>query len=182
MQIDFREIYRLLDTVNPIDGDCGALCGAACCKLDPDGELGMYLLPGEETAHDRSDPWLDWSEEPAGDYELPASWTGSVYFVCCHGPAQCRREIRPIQCRTFPLAPHLTEDGRFCVIIDNAELPYACPLTEHYERLNEEFILTTWRAWKLLLQDERIYDMVYADSRFREECDPEYIIAYTETP
>ena len=40
----------MLDSVCPIDGDCGRLCGAACCTAgDTDGEeLGIYLYPGEE--------------------------------------------------------------------------------------------------------------------------------------
>ena len=179
-RIDFLKIYALLDTFSPLDTDCGTLCGAACCKLDPDGELGMYLLPGEEMAHDRSDPWLSWSEDDPADYELPASWTGKLYFVCCQGPQSCKRALRPIQCRTFPLAPHLTEDGRLCVIVDNTELPYTCPLTEDYRALNADFITTTYRAWKELIEDGRIYDMVYEDSRFRDSCDVEYIIAYME--
>ena len=56
-------MYRFLDKFNPIEGDCGALCGAACClcSTDPgdntprsetdenaDYSMGLYLLPGEE--------------------------------------------------------------------------------------------------------------------------------------
>ena len=50
----------MLDSVCPIDGDCGRLCGAACCTAgDTDGEeLGIYLYPGEEKLHSRKDDWL----------------------------------------------------------------------------------------------------------------------------
>ena len=35
----YRAIYRLLDRVSPLDTDCGALCGAACCtSAYEDGE------------------------------------------------------------------------------------------------------------------------------------------------
>ena len=27
----WKSIYRLLDRVSPIDGDCGRLCGSVCC-------------------------------------------------------------------------------------------------------------------------------------------------------
>ena len=49
----WKAIYRLLDRVSPIDGDCGRLCGAACCTCgdaEKDGteeDLGIYLYPGE---------------------------------------------------------------------------------------------------------------------------------------
>ena len=38
--------------------------------------------------------------------------------------------MRPLQCRTFPLTPHLTEDGILLLIYNDEELPYICPLIE----------------------------------------------------
>ena len=178
---DYKKIYALLDEASPLDTDCGLLCGAACCQQDAsEEEMGMYLLPGEASVHDRNDPWLDWSEDDAEDYDFPESWTGKVDFVCCHGPGSCRRELRPVQCRTFPLAPHLTEDGRLCMIINDMELPYACPLITNYEKLNPQFIINAHKAWKLLIKEQRIRDLVEEDSRYRDSYEHEYVIAYIE--
>ena len=107
----WQAIYRLLDSVCPIDGDCGRLCGAACCTAgDTDGEeLGIYLYPGEEKLHSRKDDWLTWTVENAEDYEFPDSWRGNVYFVKCKTPPHCPRKERPLQCRTYPLSPYLDE-------------------------------------------------------------------------
>ena len=38
----------LVGGLTPLKSDCGALCGAACCQADEDGQGGMYLFPGEE--------------------------------------------------------------------------------------------------------------------------------------
>ena len=138
----YKAIYRLLDRVSPLDTDCGLLCGAACCtcggdavnadgSLDEDGldyELGIYLLPGEEKLFTMREEWLKWSVEYAEDFDFPASWFGKIYFVRCKTPPVCPRKSRPLQCRFFPLAPHLTEDGRLQLILSTAETPYACPL------------------------------------------------------
>lgn len=176
--INFKEIYELLDKVNPIDSDCGLLCGAACCQQDASEEdLGIYLLPGEASVHDKSDSWLDWSEEDPEESGFPESWTDPVDFVVCHGPKSCKRWLRPIQCRTFPLEPHLTEDGKLFMIVNSMELPYACPLVDEYTKIDSEFVDVTKKAWSRLIQDQRIYDLVYEDSRYRDEDGVEYIMA-----
>ena len=38
---------RLLADLTPLQTDCGALCGGACCKGDEG--TGMLLFPGEDT-------------------------------------------------------------------------------------------------------------------------------------
>ena len=40
--------YTLIGEKTPLMTDCGALCGAACCQPDEDGQGGVYLFPGEE--------------------------------------------------------------------------------------------------------------------------------------
>ena len=51
----YREVYALLNTVEVTGEDCGKLCGCACCTTESregtDQEMGIYLLPGEETVH-----------------------------------------------------------------------------------------------------------------------------------
>lgn len=187
---EFEEIYRLWENVSPIDGDCGTLCSAACCRADglyPDeiknpefdqdvleedekDDLGICLLPGEELVQDQSDGWLTWYKSNAVDAGFPESWTCDVYYVKCRGPEFCRREKRPIQCRTFPLAPYITDDGKLKLILNEDLLPYKCPLVHQDYELKGDFIKATYSAWKRLIQDKRIFDLVEEDSRFRDEC------------
>ena len=162
----YRAIYRLLDRVSPIDGDCGRLCGAACCSSDPD-DTGIYLLPGEEKLHSPDDEWLRWEEDMAEDYEFPESWHGKVCFINCKTPPHCPRKKRPIQCRTFPLTPDIGDDGELGLIYNDLDLPYACPLIYEAIPLNDDFVKATLTVWKHLIRDPLIYDLVKMDSEER---------------
>ncbi len=168
----YRAIYRLLDRVSPVPFDCGRICGAACCQSDEADELGLYLLPGEEKIHDRRDGWLTWEMQSTDELDLPASWNGRVCFVRCGGPKHCRRELRPIQCRTFPLRPRILkegedgtdivfrEEGSELVLVRNREpLPYSCPLIEGEAELDPAFVRATYTVWKHLIRDPLIYDL-----------------------
>lgn len=175
----YRAVYRLLDHVSPIDDDCGKLCSAACCMdggcgsecgSDEDfdeycGEqMGIYMLPGEELIHDMNDGWLTWNVEDAEELDLPESWGDQVYFVRCSGPENCRRDMRPIQCRTFPLTPYITEDGQLEMLYSDMELPYSCPLIDEEIPLNDSFVRATRTAWKHLLRYRPVRDLVQRDS------------------
>ena len=165
----YKAIYRLLNRVSPLDYDCGELCDAACCTKEKSGEeMGMYLLPGEDKVHDKKEAWLTWNAEDAEDYDFPDSWKGKVYFVQCKGPKSCKREIRPMQCRTFPLTPHINDAGELSLIYNDIELPYRCPLIEEEIPLNESFVQATFTVWKHLVRDPLIYDLVKMDSEMRE--------------
>lgn len=165
----YLSIYRLLDKVSPLSYDCGTLCDAACCNCESeDEELGIYLLPGEDKCHDRNDPWLDWSFGYAEDYDFPESWTGKVYFVRCKTPPICPREKRPMQCRTFPLTPHIDDNGVLCLIRNDTPLPYSCPLIEEEMELDPSFVRATYTCWKHLIRDPLIYDLVKEDSERRD--------------
>lgn len=180
----WKAIYRLLDRVSPVDYDCGILCGNACCMCadspappddeetgseENDGcEMGIYLYPGEEKIHSRKEDWLTWSCERAEDYEFPDSWFGNVYFVRCKTPPHCPREKRPFQCRTYPLTPHITEEGILTLIRNHEDLPYTCPLIADHMELNRDFIKATYTVWKHLLREPLIFDLVEMDSRMRE--------------
>lgn len=167
----YEAIYRLLDRVSPLNSDCGAMCGAACCTsayLDGE-EMGIFLMPGEELLHSPQDDWLDWSEESAEELGLPESWGDTVHFVHCKTPPRCPREKRPLQCRTFPLTPHLSEDGELTLIYNDMDLPYRCPLIEEEIPLNDDFVQATQTVWEHLIRDPRIRDLVREDSAEREE-------------
>lgn len=179
---EFAAMYRLLDQVSPLDHDCGILCGSACCgePMEPDTtefELGIYLLPGEHKIHDKKDPWLIWTKERTADYDFPESWRGKVYFVRCRDCTACKRQLRPIQCRTFPLHPHLTEDGRLAMIMNDMKLPYSCPLISQPDQypLDSRFIKATHTVWSRLIQDPLIADFVRKDSRTRKDPDIVYL-------
>ena len=175
----WKAIYRLLDRVSPIDGDCGKLCGAICCTCGSnDGlkentgssdELGSYLYPGEHKIHNKKDDWLQWSVEPAEDYDFPDSWVGPVYFVKCKTPPVCPRSKRPFQCRTYPLSPYISEDGFLELVYNDEDLPYTCPLIEQEIPLNDDFVKATYTVWSHLIRDPLIYDLVEMDSRSRDE-------------
>lgn len=198
---DYEKIYSLLESVSPIDGDCGKLCSSACCALDgnfqdgirdetffaesdgeTDEEVGIYLLPGEEKLHDKNDPWLEWSEEDAQSAGFPESWKEKVFFVKCRGADLCKRELRPIQCRTFPAAPYLTEEGELFLILYTDILPYKCPLVYGGFHLNDDFLAATFSAWSKLIEDQRIFDLVSEDSRFRDEFGMQIVKLYGPEP
>ncbi|MCR4746385.1 MAG: hypothetical protein K5894_14305 [Lachnospiraceae bacterium] len=166
---DYEEIYEMLDKVSPVDFDCGKICGAVCCQDIYGEDVGIYLLPGEEKVHDRTDPWMKWSEDRAENYDFPKSWKGIVYFLSCTDPMHCKRAKRPIQCRTFPLLPDINENGELSLIYDDTPLPYVCPLIDSETELNDDFIETTLKAWEKLLKDPLIYDYIKAESDKRRE-------------
>ncbi len=172
---DFLAIYRFLDRFSPIEGDCGRLCDAACCGTAEDRQwdekMGIYLLPGEDKVHDKKDDWLIWSEESTEEYEFPPSWRGKVFFVKCKDAPHCPREKRPLQCRTFPLAPHFPDEGHLVLIWDTAELPYSCPLIRERRKLDHDFVKATYTVWRHLVRDPLILDLIEMNSlkRVREK-------------
>ena len=42
-----RRAKALLENETPLKTDCGALCGAACCRTDADGKGGVAKMPLE---------------------------------------------------------------------------------------------------------------------------------------
>lgn len=111
----FKAIYRLLDRVSPVPYDCGTLCGCACCvpqdndadATGSDEDLGIYLLPGEEKLFTGKEDWITWNYDNVDDYDFPDSWSGKIAFLSCNTPPVCDRKMRPMQCRTYPVTPHL---------------------------------------------------------------------------
>ena len=127
--------------------------------------LGMQLLPGEDKVHDKKDSWLKWDADDAEDLDYPDSWKGKVYFVKCGGPMSCKRRLRPIQCRTYPLMPYIS-GNRLTLALNAYYVPYKCPLKDgdNIIPLNSDFIRATYTVWKRLITDPLIYDLVKMDS------------------
>jgi hypothetical protein len=171
----FAAVYRLLDRVSPIDGDCGRLCGSACCcaedvSVTAQGlSMGIYLLPGEDKLFEKRDGSFEWSASKAEDGDFPDSWRGKVYFIRCKTPPLCERRKRPLQCRFFPLAPHLLADETLKMILFPMDhLPYSCPLISERYPLSADFVRVSYTVWRRLLRDPLIRDLVGFDSRDRD--------------
>ena len=176
MKKSIEKIYERLDEVSPVDFDCGKLCGEVCCKdLEGEGELALYLLPGEELMYEESEEfelyYIDSSE-----IKYPHSWKGQIYLVKCVNPPRCDRSIRPIQCRTFPLIPHITKNGEFHLIFDETEFPYECPIVRDHIKLNSDFLKVTYEIWMKLITNPLVYDLIDMDSRMRDNRKTNYEI------
>ncbi|MHB0885700.1 MAG: hypothetical protein ACYC41_07455 [Bacillota bacterium] len=163
----FRRVYELLDKATPLPDDCGRLCDRKCCT-EWDKGAGMYLLPGEEVMFTRNEDWLRWETHSTDDYEFCPAWNGDFFFVACTKP--CPRDGRPFACRTFPLAPYLTPDGRLTMLLDDNGI-LICPFVSegHLERLDPRFIDAAHRAWEILLTDDLIRADIEWQSRQRDE-------------
>lgn len=156
-----------MDDTTPLSGDCGSLCGAVCCKSEGE-DMVIYLLPGEEKLFTKKEDWLEWSYDYARDYDFPPSWKGRVYYVTCKTAPCCPRHLRPLQCRFFPLTPHLDPQGKLLLIRYPEALPYRCPLLDEDVSLRPDFIQAVRTAWEILLKDPLIYDLVAYDSQSRD--------------
>ncbi|MHB1126105.1 MAG: DNA-methyltransferase [Bacillota bacterium] len=171
----YETIYRMLDMVTPLITDCGVLCRKACCRSEEAQELGIYLLPGEHTMFSGQEDWLVWEEHETEAYEFPPSWTGAAYFVRC--TKSCPRQQRPLQCRTYPLAPHILPNGVLALIKETLPLPYHCPILENSMEIRQDFIENLFQAWTILNQYPLIHDLIWMDSREREKASGIEIIA-----
>lgn len=177
----YQKLYDMLCDVTPLEYDCGILCDQVCCQGSKD--LGMYLFPGEEELFSMKEDWLKWEAQKVEYYDFPPSWEGTVYFVTCTKP--CPRKMRPLQCRFYPLAPHLLADGSLLLIYDPAQVPYQCPLITEKMKLRPEFVQRVYEAWRILLEDGKIRDLVKWDSREREgrpDFIPEIVLAEDKDP
>ena len=112
----------------------------------------------------------------SSEIKYPHSWKGQIYLVKCVNPPKCDRSIRPIQCRTFPLIPHLNKKGEFHLIFDESEFPYKCPIVHDHIQLNKEFVKVTYEIWTMLMRNPLVYDLVDMDSRMRDNRKTDYEI------
>ena len=170
---NYQKIYNLM-SANPFaDLDCGILCENACCKAQGEN-LGIYLLPGEEQMYSLEDEkWLVWEKHDPQDFDFPDSWIQTVYFVKCI--KECPRDKRPIQCRTFPLAPHLKDKKSNLILIwESLKLPYSCPLIVKNRILNPDYIQGLKKGWDILIKNPLIKDLVIYDSLQRKSQYIEY--------
>ena len=157
MQLDtILRAYAAIGERTPLCSDCGALCGAACCESDGDGQGGVDLLPGEESLIGSAE-WMETSHDPSMDAEM---------IVC---KAMCNREKRPFLCRVFPLCPVVGKDGRWTVRMD-ARARAMCPLTRGGVRgLDPEFVRGCVRAVRILAEEPDGADFLRRWAEIEEE-------------
>ena len=159
----FHKVYTILDRVTPLPHDCGKECGAACCRweaFDNETDPCIYLLPGENEYLESVGAGIGIRREPAEEHDLPVTYGEFVYSAYCDGPDSCDRRNRPIQCRSFPLMPYLMDDGELTLGFFGGELPYICPLIERKGGLSGDFVSAVYEAWKILIEDEAVREMI----------------------
>ena len=125
--------------LTPMLSDCGALCGAACCRTDEDGQGGVHLFPGEAALLKD----CDWVESV-----LPGSFAP---IMTCAG--RCAREARPLGCRIFPLTPVRGKGGKWTVRLD-ARARAMCPLVASgIGGLDPAFVRAVRDALRIVAED-----------------------------
>ena len=137
----FDKVYALLSDTTPRRYDCGALCGARCCRnlACPDAvyQSGMALLPYEKE-------YLQ--SIGASDFLFRSGEDGDI--LICRG--RCRRAFRPFACRVFPYYARLSDEKT--QIRPDIRAFQVCPLLkgEKTGRMTPRFIRNYKKAVKLL--------------------------------
>ena len=154
----YKYLYSIFENVTPLKGDCGTLCGGACCS-ESDAGSGMYLYPME---HKIYTPRPDWVKIYKTDFEYGDNHP--VYMLSC--PDRCDREIRPLACRIFPLVPYVKRGEKLQIIIDPRSRGL-CPLYE--SGVDGEFIAAVARAAKILYAEPECREYLYAQSQLIDD-------------
>ena len=176
---DYLKIYEMTDDVFTLDFDCGSLCNNICCTIEQEAkdgeylEMVLYLLPGEEELFFENE-WFELYYETTDEYEYPDSWNGKVYFVKCSNPPHCMRNERPIQCRSFPVSPHLDGENNLHLIYDEDDFNYNCPIISEKMKLSDDFIENILKMWARLIEDDLIFDLIKMESEERENNNKDY--------
>ncbi len=162
-----RKAHAILDGITPLKGNCGKLCGAACCQADESGENGMLLLPFEQLLYQM--PIENFPFHMADDNRL---YTGGKRLVC---EGRCIREFRPFACRIFPLRNRITmgENGQVTDVTPEID-PGAwavCPLPEEggLRAMSPAFISAVKAAGELLCKNADILAALLNEQRAIDE-------------
>lgn len=131
MRNEMETARKMLENLTPLKTDCGALCDAACCRPDEDGQGGVTLFPGEAALYEGA----TWARVADG-------------VLTCDG--RCPREMRPLGCRIFPLTPYRKKDGTLAVRVDRRAFAM-CPLAPAGLRaLDPAFVKAALSALELI--------------------------------
>ncbi|BEP30033.1 hypothetical protein [Helicovermis profundi] len=164
----FEKAYKYMD-VTLTESNCGLLCNYHCCRaVDENGcALGIYFLPFEYNEIQKNEKLIDENSieiHTRKVYDLPVG-INKMFFGNCKDNTNCIRSLRPIQCRTFPFAPHI-ENGKLYLIIEK-EQEHDCPLIEKKELWNPDFEKSILKGWKELLRIKEIRILIEYDSFVR---------------
>jgi hypothetical protein len=152
----YTRAYQQLNRCTPLRFDCGRLCDRVCCR----GEDGMWLFPGEEELLLAEPSFTIKSLE----WGLPGG--RSLFWLTCQG--ECRRELRPLSCRIFPLAPYLKKDLVTVAIDPRAK--GLCPLAEGRQKLQPGFIRMVGRVCRELAREPEIIEFFKLWNEEMEQC------------
>ena len=142
----------LLETVTPLESDCGRVCDGRCCHA-AEGHEGMLLFPGEA----------------AEGFAVRQTEAGDRLCVC---DGTCDRAERPLACRMFPLFPAVGEDGRVRAVYDVRAFG-VCPLVREsaHVPLRRDFVRAVRRAGRILMSDPDCAAFLRRSSRELAELD-----------
>ena len=139
-----NKLYELLADVTPLRYDCGALCGAACCKGDE--KDGMILFPGER----------GWYEGREG-FTIRHNAEYDYDYLVCRG--ECDRDERPLSCRIYPYFFYRAEDGGVTAAPDVRALG-RCPLAGTDIPADKTFLRRMRMGAKVIVSDEEMLAFV----------------------
>ncbi len=140
LEAAIRRADEILQDKTPLWTDCGALCGARCCKGDEN--TGMRLLPDEDAL----------VQGPG----FTVREAGNDKYLICAG--RCARDMRPFSCRIFPFfpVPVRLRSGRYVIRVlpDPRALP-VCPLLKKEDvSFDRGFLHAVGKAGRVLLKCE----------------------------
>ena len=137
-RVIFERAYAAIGDMTPMLTDCGALCEAACCETDEDGQGGVYLFPGEGEVMGEPE-WGRVEDDAFAPMLVCDDW--------------CERGRRPLACRIFPLTPVKNAEGKWVVRMD-ARARAMCPLVRSGVRgLNPDFVRGAVKAIRIIAKD-----------------------------
>lgn len=162
-----EEAKEALGNWTPLKINCGKICGGACCEPDESGENGMLLFPFEEELY--KDPIEGFPFRLADDDTL---FKGGKRFIC---EGKCRRDLRPLACRLFPLRIRLETDETGDETHAVAELdPRAwavCPLLEQggMRAMSQDFIHAVEAAGNALCKNVYMLEALHNEQKLLDE-------------
>lgn len=162
----YEEAYCLLENCTPLRFNCGKLCNAICCQSQH-GEDGMFLFPFEEERYKNQTQFKI----------IDSNWTLSngriIKLLVCKG--QCKRNMRPLACRIFPLAPLLTNNDMLRIKMD-IRGRRVCPLCqEGITSVQPVFRQTVRRAITPLLKFDEVKLFIKELTAMNEEIERFFI-------
>ena len=158
--------YELMNE-SIIEGDCGKLCNYHCCRnTNESGEdMGIYLLPLEYELILRNTEFskkLVVETHSCDDYYINPT-LGSLYYMVCNLEKECMRDLRPIQCRTYPFEPMVINNQLKLVV--QKEQDHKCPLISKKDTWRKAFIKGIYLGWEELLKISEIKAHIEYDSK-----------------